>query len=105
MLNHINSAEAFDFTVLGGSGVQFALFTAAWCPYCRVQGPRLLEFEKALGINLNIVDVDAAAGVDDRYDVQTIPSLLVFAGGELKDRRMIAYDQPADLEAWIKGQL
>lgn len=105
MLSHINSAEAFDATVLGGRGVQFALFTAAWCPYCKVQEPRLLEGEKSLGINLNIVDVDAAVGVDDRYDVQTIPSLLIFVAGELKDRRMIAYDQPDELTAWIKSQL
>lgn len=105
MIDYINSAADFDSKVLGGKGRILALFTAGWCPFCKVQGPRLVELEKSMGYHLCVVDVDAAAGVDDKYDVQTIPSLLTFEGGELKGRSMIAYLQPAELEAWIKEQL
>ncbi len=105
MIVEINSAAAFDEQVLGADGLAAALFTAPWCPYCRVQEPRLKELEGRLRFTLAIVDVDKAAGVDDRYNVQTIPSLLWFKDGQLVSQEMIAYLQPHELEKLVKAQL
>ena len=101
----INSAADFEREVLGATGQVFAFFTAKWCPYCRIQAPRIEELASKLNFTLDMVDVDAAAGVDDRYDVQTIPSLLVFKEGKLCAREMVAYMQPHELEQWVQAQL
>ena len=105
MIIAIKSAAEFDAQVLGVAGPIFALFTAKWCPYCRIQEPRLKELEAKLNLQFAIVDVDAAVGVDERYDVQTIPSLLIFKEGVLTNREMIAYLQPHELESFVKEQL
>ena len=101
----INSEQDFDRSVLQADGVVFALFTATWCPYCRIQEPRLKELEGKLHFTFAAVDVDKAVGVDDRYDVQTIPSLLVFKDGNQLARQMIAYLQPTELEVFVQSNL
>lgn len=104
MLLTINSAADFDSKILQAqdSAPYLVVFTASWCPFCKVQEPRLKALEAKQGFNLVILDVDKAEGVDDRYNVQTIPSLLTFKQGKLVHEKMIAHLQPAELEAYVQ---
>lgn len=99
----IETAEDFDLKVLNGSNALKAVFfTAAWCPYCKIQKPRFLEeVKKYPNLEGYLLDVDKAAGIDDRYNVMTIPSVLFFKDGRVFAEKMIAYLQPHELAKWF----
>ena len=63
-------------------------FWAEWCGPCRMIGPLVeelyAEYEgKALVGKLN---VDENPGVATKYGIRSIPTLLVFKGGEVVDK-------------------
>ena len=59
-------------------------FFATWCGPCRMQGPIVEEIAKE---NDNIIvgklDVDEVSEVAEKYNVYSIPTLLIFKNGEL----------------------
>ena len=59
-------------------------FFATWCGPCKMQGPILEQVKAALGDSVNIVkvDVDKNAELSERYRIQSVPTLIVFKGGE-----------------------
>ena len=63
-------------------------FWAAWCGPCRAQAPELEKLEKESDGSIKIVkvNVDENADLTMNYGIMSIPSLLVFKNGELKDR-------------------
>jgi len=60
-------------------------FTAEWCGPCKVIGPivKALAEKYAGKLNVGAVDVDEAAKVTDRYNIQAVPTLLIFQGEEV----------------------
>ena len=63
-------------------------FYADWCGPCTMQAPVL---EKWAGANadkavVGKLDVDSAPGVASRFGVMSIPTIIVFKGGEEKGR-------------------
>lgn len=63
-------------------------FWAEWCGPCRMIGPLVEELSseydgKALIGKLN---VDENPGVASKYGIRSIPTLLVFKGGEVVDK-------------------
>ena len=103
---NIDSAEKFDEKVLKNDKVVAAFFTATWCPYCKTQYPRFQDLvAKYPDVVFCSVDVDKAEGVDDRYNVMTIPSILFFKKGEVISQNMVAYLQPHELEDYFKSVL
>lgn len=63
-------------------------FYATWCGPCKMQSPILHEFSEEIGEKVKIlkVDVDENAAIAARYGVQSIPTLAVFVGGQLKEK-------------------
>lgn len=58
-------------------------FTAAWCAPCRVMGPVLEELAEERGdLRFVKIDVDANAATAARYGVMSMPTFMVFDGGE-----------------------
>ena len=81
-------------------------FWATWCPPCRMLSPVVDEIatEKAGVAKVTKVNVDENQELARRFKVQSIPLLLFFKGGELKDQHLGAAPKKAllsKLEALI----
>jgi thioredoxin 2 len=61
---------------------------AAWCGPCRMLAPTVDELAAELEGQVRVakLDVDANPATASRFDIRSIPTLLVFAGGREVDR-------------------
>lgn len=94
-------AASFDAAVDGSTPVLVDLW-APWCGPCRTMGPELerLSRERAGRLKVVKVNVDENPSVSERYQVQGIPTLLLFRQGRLVDRHVGAAPA-AVLERWL----
>ena len=92
----------FETAVLNADKPVLVDFHAAWCGPCRAQAPILQRFAAEAGEAADVVkiDVDTNAELAARYGVRSIPTLLLFDGGEVRATR-VGLSQAADLEALL----
>jgi len=76
--------ETFANEVLAAELPVLVKFTADWCPPCRMIAPVLAEVAVEQADRLKIVqlDVDANPETQAAYGVMSMPTLMVFRGGE-----------------------
>lgn len=60
-------------------------FFATWCGPCQYQAPILEEVASELGEEARIlkIDVDRNQAVAAQYGVRSVPTLMIFKGGEV----------------------
>ncbi len=82
------STTTFDETVLGADKPIVVDFWAEWCGPCKSIAPILTELSDEVGEQVTIakVNVDDNPDLAMRYNVMSIPTLLVFSGGEVHKR-------------------
>lgn len=78
----------FTFDVLRADGPILVDFHADWCRTCQLLDPVLDDLAEAWGDRIRIVklDVEAHPHTATRHGVQSIPTLILFEGGEERDR-------------------
>jgi thioredoxin 1 len=65
-------------------------FTAGWCGPCQLLAPLLKELGKELKGKLKVckLDVDKQMKLAEQYGVHSMPTLLMFVGGEVVGSRV-----------------
>jgi len=60
-------------------------FHALWCGPCKVQSPILKEVAVELGEKVRVIkiDIDQNNVLASRYNIQSVPTLIVFKNGKL----------------------
>jgi thioredoxin 1 len=64
-------------------------FSAEWCGPCKMMGPILKEVAGTMGERVRIIkiDVDKNPAVAQKYQVMSVPTLMVFKNGQLLSRQ------------------
>jgi thioredoxin 1 len=88
-LTHLTDAT-FDETVNGATKPVLVDFTAVWCPPCQALSPILEEVAGEHADSLEIVklDVDENPATTRRFDVMSMPTLILFKDG-VPQKKMI----------------
>ena len=100
-MESINEAN-FDEKVIQSSSPALVDFWAEWCGPCKMLTPVLEELssENESKINIYKVNVDENQHLAVKYGIRSIPTLLLFKGGEIQEQ-IVGLKSKSDLQTSI----
>lgn len=100
------TARDFDELVLRAEKSVLLDVWAPWCPHCRRIGPAFEQVGEQHGDRLTaaMLNYDEARELADRYGVDTLPTLLLFSGGQVVDA-LVAPATKAAIEEFVRRAL
>lgn len=96
----------FQADVLNAKEPVVVDFWAEWCGPCKMIAPALEEIANELGGKVKIakLNIDENPELAAQFGVRSIPTLMIFKGGETADIKVGAAPKTA-LSHWINGNL
>ena len=85
MIKKLNEKE-FEQEVLNEEDIVLVDFYADWCGPCKMTSPQLESAAKETSNKIFKVNVDEQGMLAAKYDVMTIPTLIVFENGIVSNR-------------------
>jgi len=96
----------FEQKILKGQGVNVVFCSADWCSYCKMLEPTVKQIaeEKNDKMHMYYCDVDKTRNHISNYQLQGVPTLLLFKDGQPVGSLVGA--QPKNvIDNWISGHL
>jgi thioredoxin 1 len=83
-----NKKESFGELIKGNTPV-LVDFTATWCGPCKMMKPVLEQLHQQMGDKIRIIkiDIDQSPASANAYQVQSVPTLVVFQNDKILGRR------------------
>ena len=69
-------------------------FTATWCGPCKMFKPTVQAVSSELGVGINYIDVDQQRDMAQRYNVSSVPTIIVENGGNVVYRNSGVMSKP-----------
>lgn len=73
------------YDVVAGNQLVLVDFFATWCQPCKMMHPILKQVKDVLGNRIRIIkiDVDTHSALASKYQIQSVPTLMLFRKGEV----------------------
>ena len=87
-------ADESNFNELISNGKILVDFFATWCGPCQMLSPILENFSKETSdIDIVKVDIDSCGDLAIKYDIEAVPTLILFKNGTEIDRTLGFLDE------------
>lgn len=88
--------ENFDAEVLQSNVPVLVDFWAPWCGPCKMVGPVMEQLSEEFAGKAKIakIDVDSQGELAVRYNVMSVPTMIIFKNGEIVDQSIGALPKP-----------
>ena len=98
--------NSFKAEVLDAAEPVVVDFWAEWCGPCKMIAPSLEEISNEMAGKVKIakVNIDENPEIAAQYGIRSIPTLMLFKGGQVADMKVGASPKTA-LSAWIGGNV